>query len=450
MQKIIVKNFGPIKEATIELKGLTILIGEQASGKSTIAKLIYFFKTLKKDLYDLAIYESEILNNPTDVNEIISKAIENIKVKFRKYFGNPVKLHHNYSIAFQFSENNAITLSGIPQNISFAPDNFFREIFKTLIISAPAIVRLQQNNEFKGLELYQTKLSEQLNNLFQDNFDPLFIPAGRNITVSYPQEFKDFFLSGKSLTNTLPQKKYDQKTIERDLMQGFLGRVAVIQDRFSNSNFNQIFEQEMIFDEDTIQRSKRAMSIVRLVLKGEYSNVGGQSEGIKPIGGKSVIPIYESSSGQQEALRILQDIYLCLLDEKSVFRVIEEPEAHLFPRAQGQIMQLLSLLMGNGEHQLLITTHSPYILSILNNLLFAWQVTDKYPNAQIDIEPEFRINPSKFTAYSLRNGTCESIFDIETGLIDHNYLDEIFEEIGLEYRSIYEVYADLITSNNMI
>ena len=233
-------------------------------------------------------------------------------------------------------------------------------------------------------------------------------------------------------------------------MQGFLGRVAVIQDRFSNSNFNQIFEQEMIFDEDTIQRIKRAMSIVRLVLKGEYSNVGGQSEGIKPIGGKSVIPIYESSSGQQEALRILQDIYLCLLDEKSVFRVIEEPEAHLFPRAQGQIMQLLSLLMGNGEHQLLITTHSPYILSILNNLLFAWQVTDKYPNAQIDIEPEFRINPSKFTAYSLRNGTCESIFDIETGLIDHNYLDEIFEEIGLEYRSIYEVYADLITSNNMI
>jgi predicted ATPase len=51
MQKIIIKNFGPIKYAEIEVKKILVLIGEQASGKSTIAKLIYFFKTIQEDLF---------------------------------------------------------------------------------------------------------------------------------------------------------------------------------------------------------------------------------------------------------------------------------------------------------------------------------------------------------------------------------------------------------------
>ena len=50
MQKIIIKNFGAIEYAEIEIKKVLVLIGEQASGKSTIAKLIYFFKSLKENL----------------------------------------------------------------------------------------------------------------------------------------------------------------------------------------------------------------------------------------------------------------------------------------------------------------------------------------------------------------------------------------------------------------
>ena len=42
MQKIIINNFGAVKNAEIDIKKVLILIGEQASGKSTIAKLIYF------------------------------------------------------------------------------------------------------------------------------------------------------------------------------------------------------------------------------------------------------------------------------------------------------------------------------------------------------------------------------------------------------------------------
>ncbi|OQX99939.1 MAG: hypothetical protein B6I24_01125 [Bacteroidetes bacterium 4572_128] len=41
--RLIIKNFGAIKDIDIEIKSLTIFIGEQATGKSTIAKLLAIF-----------------------------------------------------------------------------------------------------------------------------------------------------------------------------------------------------------------------------------------------------------------------------------------------------------------------------------------------------------------------------------------------------------------------
>lgn len=43
-EKIIIKNFGPLKQLELDLKEIMVFIGPQASGKSTIAKLIHFFK----------------------------------------------------------------------------------------------------------------------------------------------------------------------------------------------------------------------------------------------------------------------------------------------------------------------------------------------------------------------------------------------------------------------
>lgn len=44
MQRLYVRAFGPIQSCDIEIQRLTVMTGPQASGKSTLAKLIYFFK----------------------------------------------------------------------------------------------------------------------------------------------------------------------------------------------------------------------------------------------------------------------------------------------------------------------------------------------------------------------------------------------------------------------
>ena len=45
-----IKGLGPIRSLTIKPRGLTVLIGEPASGKSLAAQVLYFFRTLESEL----------------------------------------------------------------------------------------------------------------------------------------------------------------------------------------------------------------------------------------------------------------------------------------------------------------------------------------------------------------------------------------------------------------
>ncbi len=52
MQKICIRNNGPVKYFEMEIEKFNLLIGEQATGKSTIAKSVYYFKTIKTKIAD--------------------------------------------------------------------------------------------------------------------------------------------------------------------------------------------------------------------------------------------------------------------------------------------------------------------------------------------------------------------------------------------------------------
>jgi predicted ATPase len=43
-EQLIVKNFGPIKDATVDFKRVTVFIGPTGGGKSTLAKLAALFR----------------------------------------------------------------------------------------------------------------------------------------------------------------------------------------------------------------------------------------------------------------------------------------------------------------------------------------------------------------------------------------------------------------------
>ena len=167
----------------------------------------------------------------------------------------------------------------------------------------------------------------------------------------------------------------------------------------------------------------------------------------------------EAASGIQSVVPILAPI----LSKKAWGHrsfVIEEPELNLFSMAQYELIQLLETSRTDpwGEDFGAIhtyTTHSQYILSALNNLLYAhkvlWKITEN-SSENSDFAESFElsrakvrnivkadIDPNSFTAYQIFDGQARSIFNRETGLIEENFIDTASDKINDDFEQLMEL-----------
>ena len=139
--------------------------------------------------------------------------------------------------------------------------------------------------------------------------------------------------------------------------------------------------------------------------------------------------------------------FLCTTDEQhnAGMMYLEEPEAHLFPEAQGKLLKALLAARNNkpGFSQIFISTHSTYILSQLNNLLLAGQINKNYPSLHKKLKeivrPDCWLDGQNVAAYELRDGKSASIIDSETGLLDGEYLDGFSSTLEDEFFQLMEL-----------
>ncbi len=73
---LIIKDFGPIKDCQFEINKYTLLIGPQASGKSTVSKVLAVIHSFDYSLISVAgkNRQMEQLSNPP-VNSLLSETI---------------------------------------------------------------------------------------------------------------------------------------------------------------------------------------------------------------------------------------------------------------------------------------------------------------------------------------------------------------------------------------
>lgn len=122
-------------------------------------------------------------------------------------------------------------------------------------------------------------------------------------------------------------------------------------------------------EENNIPKSwEKARELIGRVLCGTYRIDNGEERIVLDSG--KYVRINFASSGQQDALWITNLLFYYLVTNRPTMFIIEEPESHLFPPSQKYITELISLVCNQG-HSVLVTTHSPYILGSLNNLLYA-------------------------------------------------------------------------------
>jgi predicted ATPase len=465
MQKIVIKNFGPIEDADIDIKKILVLIGEQASGKSTIAKLIYFFQSLRDDLF------KQIFDAQTEKFSPLTDLIYLIRNKFYDFFGSTLHLS-DFTITYYFNDTKSIALSlDNRKKLHINDKKFLNRDFETSANQIKKILfnGLTSNNISEQLAFEQSKLkyaqrlSKLVNELFECDYNnSLYVIDGRNTTISYSSLFENYFFSDlqdKILRqsqldeNGKFNKKTDEQTANETLMLKFIERTLKLKDTFKKfGNFEGLIDSYADSKDDTRNLTKIKNKIEEII-KGRYviDNWGEKIITNNETG--DYVFLSNASSGQKESIRILQDIFMVVLENSKALRIIEEPEAHLFPVAQKHIIELLALMVKQNEYnQLIITTHSPYILSVFNNLLFAERVVAKNKTLEKEvaavIDKDLWLNAADFAAYSLNNRAmgseqkyCESIVNTDSGLIAQNYLDTVSEMLGGEFNKLYSIHA---------
>lgn len=240
MQKIIIHNFRQISDAEIDIKRILVFIGEQASGKSTIAKLIYFFKSLAQDYVDIVFNDGRSL----DMNKFQSSLIKKIQNKFSVYFGFTTQLPQDFRIDFYYSYENDRKLSlskarSLQIKFSSAFWDFISQKTNTGLQRFKNTERISSGVRFTIKEKQRSalldKITKMSQEIFETNKECLFIPAGRNITVSYPEQFQLLFFGALSdSSNSIKEIN----TIDLRLIKDFMSYSKFLVDYFSNTNSN--------------------------------------------------------------------------------------------------------------------------------------------------------------------------------------------------------------------
>lgn len=403
MRKLIIKNFGPVINSELELKAVNLLIGEQSIGKSTIAKLI----TIMTDIFSL--------------NMVIRYGHKGWSDQLKSY-GLDIYSKDDYHIQYEWFEKEIhliLTITNKEASISLTKGKTSikdtDKITKTLAGLKPIFHQEQFLSQLKDLvdNAKGAKPKDWISSLQQLVFNSIYIPAERN--------FFSFF------SKALPALNLVRESIPQNLLRFSLEyqNAKSAYNNYDSPLLNVSYEYDGSDDYFTDHSSNQRNRL-------SYASSGIQS----------TIPL----------LLVLQ--YAVNKREYSSF-VIEEPETNLFPDKQVSLLRHILKTVNSNGRTLTITTHSPYLLSALNNSLFAGLLIKKYGEginkelAEI-IDKDCCLTQDECSVYSLGesvNGKdfyCKSVVDPETGMIDSNALDGVSLSLSAEFSKL----EDLLLSHN--
>ena len=388
-EHLIIRNFGPIENVELNLKKINVFIGEQGVGKSTIAKLYSCMQDIF--LHFLILF---------DDNQ------NKIKAVFKRY--------------------------GIQSY--FLADTYIE--FHTI---AGFVVKYEEG-KFK---ISHPKYNEEQMKMFviellKDSLEHSFSGAGFSMDADFddlPDKEKEIVVSNMRTSFYIPAERSLVGCVSNSLYSMIAAKIPLPKMLLEYLSFfekakNEYHEYEVPFLGLTFQASKDEDKIL--------------------IGDKEIDFKY-SSSGIQSIVPMLMVVDYCLKQNYFCSFVLEEPEISLFPTNQLELVRFIisQINQEKGIENLIITTHSPYILSILNVSILAGKILDMNPELSNELatvlKPEYHLLPTDIEVFSLGkhiNGSveCQSILDSSTGLIKGNYLDAVSSIISADFNQLNKMY----------
>jgi putative ABC transporter, ATP-binding protein len=365
--EIILKNIGKVKEANIKIDGITVIAGENDTGKSTISKALF---TAFNTFYNI--------NDKVELQR--KRSIENI---INKHITNEIDFGENFFNTF-FKNSNSVSLiaNSIIKNFTmYVKDNnrLKNEILNNLKnfdlklknnsiedISQKIGVILNISNK----EIESSILTDNLNNEFNGQINNIFTDKKGTIEVKLKNKQLKFIITNDKVEDI---KKISEIIISSEAI--YLDDPFIIDKNFDNektSNHKVFLINKLFYDDESINNN-----VEKIVISKKLENIYNKLNTVCPGSiiesnknnndfsyrfNSKELDIKNLSAGLKTFIILKTLLEKGILDENGVV-ILDEPEIHLHPAWQVIFAELIVLIQKEFNMHILLNTHSPYFLN---------------------------------------------------------------------------------------
>ena len=377
--KLSIRNVGKLKEADVEINGITVITGENDTGKSTVGKVLWsVFNSFYK------VYEQIEKERIDFVNEQIYSYVKNLdksdNVK-KKTLDMAIDIIQNYSIYYRNEENikNYITEK-------FKENNYFVDAKVIEELTGDLYVVLG----IKSIEIISSIIEQKLSTEFHDEI------KNKN-TESQEETSVELYIRNKILNFNIEEginvAGEFVENLKGDIDDFDLATEAVFIDNpFIIDDIENIFEQKKknyrqhLVSKLYYNRNENTVKkmYVNEKLEKIYKKLNSIASGKITI--KNLDVYYKDSKMEINAknlstgLKTFAIIKMLLqngtLEENGTI-ILDEPEIHLHPEWQLKFAELIVLLQKEFSMHILLTTHSPYFVSAIEVFSEKYKIDDK-------------------------------------------------------------------------
>ena len=370
--KLSIKNIGKLKEADVEINGITVITGENDTGKSTVGKVLW---SVFNGFYEIneKVYKEKVSELEKIVDKLMKEnGYDKITDNFKDFFGIFDRTEEKIAIELlknnkNYSENEIkIIINNYKKDLKIGNIlNFVQEINDTLKISDEEIIKVivsrVMNKEFHNQ--INAIFSKEKMNIGEINLKIKEKEIELKIENNEISDVKNYFLINKEtmyIDNPfiLDSYDFDDENHQTHLATNVFSENenSVISEIKIKKKLNNIYQKLNSVLSGEILENKNSKFVYRK--NGEDIDLKNLSTGLKTF---AIIKM------------LLQNGTL----EENGTIILDEPEIHLHPEWQLKFAELIVLLQKEFGMHILLTTHSPYFVSAIEVFSEKYKIDDK-------------------------------------------------------------------------